>query len=43
MGTVEIICSGCKNKSTYDAIYVSEKGLPEICPNCGKKYNKNSV
>ncbi len=38
MGTVEIICSECKNKRNYDALQVSEKGLPKTCPKCGKEY-----
>ena len=39
MGTVEIVCGKCKNKTTIDALYQSGKNLPENCPKCGEKYN----
>lgn len=39
MGTVEIICHKCKNKSTFDALYLSREKMPENCPKCGEKHD----
>ena len=43
MGTVEIICFECGNKSTYDALFASEKGVIKICPKCGKEIDNSTI